>query len=237
MKKILTLVLAFVIATLLPTVALQAASLKDVASAFEKKVGAKPESVRKTKVPGIYEAVVRKKIFYFTEDANYLFVGHIFDTVKKTDLTAVRLADLSRVPWQTLPLKDAIKVVYGNGKAKMAVITDTNCTFCRLLEQSIRQVGNVTVYNFLHPTARSRELSRRVFCAKDNAKAFREYMLDGKEPDTVEGKCDSSALDRNIALGRKLGIGGTPVIIFSDGETHPGSLSAADLQEKLTQKP
>ena len=236
MKRFLTLISTFLFVALAPCVATQAASLADASKAFEKKVGAKPESVRKTKVPGIYEAVVRKKIFYFTEDANYLFVGHIFDTAKKTDLTAARLVDLARVRWDTLPLKDAIKVVYGNGKAKMAVITDTNCTFCRLLEQSIRQVGNVTVYNFLHPTARSRELSRRVFCAKDNARAFQEYMIEGKEPEVSAEKCDSSALDRNIALGRKLGIGGTPVIIFSDGETHPGSLSAADLQEKLTQK-
>jgi thiol:disulfide interchange protein DsbC len=235
-KKFLTLLSTFAFVALLPCIATQAASLADATKAFEKKVGAKPESVRKTEVPGIYEAIVRKKIFYFTENANYLFVGHIFDTEKKTDLTAARLVDLSRVRWDTLPLKDAIKVVYGNGKAKIAVITDTNCTFCRLLEQSIRQVGNVTVYNFLHPTPRSRELSRRVFCAKDNAKAFREYMIDGKEPDATEGKCDSSALDRNLAFGRKLGISGTPFIIFSDGETHPGSLAAADLQEKLTHK-
>ncbi len=206
---------------------------KDVALAFEKKLNVKPSVVRKASALGLYEVYANKRVFYVDKSVRYLFAGHIIDIEKNKDITSESLAEFSRIKWETLPLKDAIKVTYGNGKRRVAVITDTHCTYCRLLEQALRQVGNVTVYNFMHPTDRSRELSRRIVCAKDPALAFRRYMADGVEPkDTVE-KCDSSSLDRNRALGRKLGIAGTPVIIFSDGSVQPGSLAPADLERRL----
>ncbi len=209
------------------------AAEKEVAAAFEKKLNVKPSVVRKTNVLGLYEVYANKRVFYVDKTARYLFAGHIIDIEKNKDITSESLAEFSRVKWETLPLKDAIKVVYGNGKRRVAVITDTHCTYCRLLEQALKQVGNVTVYNFMHPTERSRELSRRIVCAKDPALAFQNYMASGTEPKDAVEKCDSSSLDRNRALGRKLGIAGTPVIIFSDGSVQPGSLAPADLERRL----
>lgn len=209
------------------------ATEKDIALAFEKKLNVKPTIVRKANVLGLYEVYANKRVFYVDKTVRYLFAGHIIDIEKNKDITSESLADFSRVKWETLPLKDAIKVVYGNGKRRVAVITDTHCTYCRLLEQSLKQVGNVTVYNFMHPTERSRELSRRIVCAKDPALAFQNYMASGTEPKDAVEKCDSSSLDRNRALGRKLGIAGTPVIIFSDGSVQPGSLAPADLERRL----
>lgn len=65
-----------------------------------------------------------------------------------------------------LPLKDAIKVVYGKGERKLIVFTDANCPYCRLLEQNLRKAGNLTVYNFMYPVLRSREEARRIVWRK-----------------------------------------------------------------------
>ncbi|MCI5991388.1 MAG: DsbC family protein [Sutterella sp.] len=207
-----------------------------VSRAVEKTFQSKPESVKKMPMMNLWEVIVNKKIFYVDSSVRFVFAGHILDTKKNRDLTQERLAELSKVSWETLPLQDAVKVVYGKGERRLAVFTDTRCTYCRLLEQSIRQVGNVTVYNFLHPTPMSRALSRKIFCAENPAKAFQDYMLEGKEPTGEARKCDASALDRNLALGRRLGVAGTPVIIFSDGTTQAGSLAPGDLQARLTPK-
>lgn len=207
-----------------------------IALAVEKTFQSKPESVKKMPMLGLWEVIVKKKIFYVDASVRYVFAGHILDTKKNRDITQERLTELSKISWKSLPLDDAIKVVYGKGQRRLAVFTDTRCAYCRLLEQSIRQVGNVTVYNFLHPTPLSRSLSRKIFCAQNPAKAYQDYMLDGKEPEGEANKCDASALDRNVSLGRRLGVAGTPVIIFEDGTTQAGSLAPNDLQARLTPK-
>lgn len=234
MKRILPLVLSFTLFCSVPSLASPESNA--VSRSVEKTFQKKPESVKKMPMMGLWEVIVNKKIFYVDSSVRYIFAGHILDTKKNRDLTQERLAELSKIPWETLPLQDAIKVVYGKGERRLAVITDTRCTYCRLLEQSIRQVGNVTVYNFLHPTPMSRALSRKIFCAENPTEAYQDYMLDGKEPTGEARKCDASALDRNIALGRRLGVAGTPFIIFSDGTTQAGSLAPGDLQARLTPK-
>lgn len=234
MKRILPLVLS--LALFYSASSFASPESDAVSRAVEKTFQSKPESVKKMTMMNLWEVIVNKKIFYVDSSVRFVFAGHILDTKKNRDLTQERLAELSKVSWETLPLQDAVKVVYGKGERRLAVFTDTRCTYCRLLEQSIRQVGNVTVYNFLHPTPMSRALSRKIFCAENPAKAFQDYMLEGEEPTGEARKCDASALDRNLALGRRLGVAGTPVIIFSDGTTQAGSLAPGDLQARLTPK-
>jgi thiol:disulfide interchange protein DsbC len=46
-------------------------------------------------------------------------------------------------------------------------------------------------------------------------------------------KCNTQALDNNIALAGKLGINGTPAIIFPDGRVVPGYMPADSLIKEL----
>ena len=45
--------------------------------------------------------------------------------------------------------------------------------------------------------------------------------------------CDSQPVAKHYAIGKKLGITGTPAIIDNKGELLPGYLSPADLLQKL----
>lgn len=199
-------------------------------------MGIKPQSVRTAPVDGLYEVVInRSRVFYVDRDAKYLIAGRIFDSATETDLTQKRMEELSRIDWKTLPLQDAIKVVYGKGERKIAVFTDANCTYCRILENSLRQADNVTVYNFMYPILNSRDIASNIVCAKNPSQTFQEHMLDGKVP--ASAKCDTSVLDRNLALGAELGITGTPAIIFANGSKFAGAMPLDQLRNALeTQK-
>lgn len=195
-------------------------------------MGVKPDSVVKAPVAGLYEVVInRSRVFYVDANVKYLIAGRIFDAATETDLTAKRMEELSRISWNELPLKDAIKVVYGKGERKVAVFTDAKCTYCRMLEKSLRDIGNVTVYNFMYPILNSREIARDIVCAKDPAKAFQDHMLEGKDPAVY--RCDTKVLDRNLALGQLYNITGTPAIIFADGSKFAGAMPADQLKAAL----
>ncbi|MDR3899273.1 MAG: DsbC family protein [Duodenibacillus sp.] len=194
----------------------------------------KPDSVRSTPVKGLYEVVVKRRVFYVDENVTHLIVGRIFEAATETDITARRIEELSRIDWKELPLQDAIKVVYGKGERKVAVFTDARCTYCQMLEKTLRETGNVTVYNFLYPILNSREVARNIVCSKDPAKALQEHMLNGTEPPAA--KCDDSMLDRNLALGAKFEISGTPFIIFENGSRVTGALPSDQLNRGLNLK-
>lgn len=194
----------------------------------------KPDSVQPSPIKGLWEVVVNRRVFYVDEKVTHLLVGRIFDAVTETDLTAARIEELSRIQWKGLPLDDAIKIVYGNGERKVVVFTDARCTYCQMLEKNLREAGNVTVYNFLYPILNSREIARNIVCAKNPAKALQEHMLNGTEPPPA--KCDDSVLDRNIALGQKYEITGTPLIVFANGARVTGALPSDQLNRGLNMK-
>ena len=49
-----------------------------------------------------------------------------------------------------------------------------------------------------------------------------------------ENGCDTAALQRNVTLGRKYRINGTPGLVFEDGTHKPGALNAAQIEQLLT---
>ena len=205
-----------------------------IAAKVQEKAHIVVTSVKPSPVAGLFEVVYGQKIFYVDKDVKYAFVGHIFNATGDKDLTAARLKELSKVNWSTLPLKDAVKVVYGKGERKVAVLTDAKCTYCGVLEQNLALAGNVTVYNFIAPVmSNSRGIEESIICSKNPGKAWSDYMTKRIAPMGNVGKCDASKLDRNKALIEKLGFPGTPVLIFSNGETNPGSMDVEELNRRL----
>ena len=46
-------------------------------------------------------------------------------------------------------------------------------------------------------------------------------------------KCETTVIDENIKLAQKLGISGTPALIFPDGKLVPGAVDAKTIIEKI----
>ena len=196
---------------------------------------AKIDEVSKTAMNGLYEIRVNdNEIFYTDADGNFLIQGVLFDTKAKRNLTDERIAKLGAIDFADLPIKDAFTVVRGNGKRKMAVFEDPNCGYCKRFEQDLQKVNDVTVYMFLYPIlgADSTEKSKILWCSKDKAKAWEDHMVRNQD---VTGKaiCDTTAVDRNVAFGRKHKITGTPTVFFTDGTRVPGAIPAAQVEKQL----
>ncbi len=62
------------------------------------------------------------------------------------------------------------------------------------------------------------EITRDIWCAKDSGKAWRSWMIDGTQPAPASAKCDMAALSRNVALGQKHAVTGTPSVVFEDSD-------------------
>jgi len=197
----------------------------------------KIDEVNRTPVPGIWEVRYGgTELLYSDDKGDHIFVnGSMIETRTRTDLTEARLDKMLGVSWDKLPLKDAMVMKQGSGARKIAIFEDPNCGYCKRFERDMAGLKDVTIYTFLIPilgpdsTAKSRD----IWCAKDNAKVWRAWMLDGTPPPKSMGSCDATALDRNLAFARSFRINGTPAAFFEDGTRKPGAIPADQIEKLL----
>jgi thiol:disulfide interchange protein DsbC len=196
----------------------------------------KIDEVRKTPMPGIWEVRVGTDLFYSDADGRHLIEGgSIIDTRDKTNLTQQRIAKLTAIKFDELPLKDAMVVKQGKGTRRLAVFGDPNCSYCRRLERDLVALKDVTIYSFVYPVLGpdSELKSRAIWCSKDAMAAWRAWMIDGVAPLRAMGRCDTGAIERNVAFGRKYRINGTPALVFEDGQRVSGAMSGVDIEKRL----
>ena len=192
------------------------------------------DEVRKTPMNGLYEVRVGTEIFYTDAEGNYLLHGNLLDTKARKNLTEERIEKLTAIDFKDLQLKNAFTVVRGNGKCKVAVFEDPNCPYCKRFEKDLEKIDNVTVHTFLVPIlgADSTEKSKRIWCSSDKAKTWDDWMLRHVAPKGAS-KCDTAALDANVAFARKYNITGTPTLVFVDGHRVPGAINAQQIEQLL----
>ena len=194
----------------------------------------KIDEVSKSPMPGLFEIRVNgTEIYYSDAEGNFLIQGNLIDTKQRRSLTDERVDKLTAINFDALPVKDAFTIVRGNGKRKLAVFEDPNCGYCKKFERDLQKVDNVTIHMFLYPIlgADSVEKSKSIWCAKDKGKAWQDWMVRDQEPKAAT--CETAAVDRNVELGRKFKITGTPTLIFMDGSRVPGAIPAADIEKRL----
>ena len=197
----------------------------------------KIDEVSKTPVPGLWEVRIGNEVLYSDEQGNHLIQGTLFDTRAKVNVTEQRLDKLNAIDFDQLKFKDAMVVKQGSGARKLVVFADPNCGYCKRFERDLLTVKDVTIYTFLYPVLGpdSNEKSRAVWCSKDAMKTWRAWMIDGVAPPKVTGTCDTGAIERNSAFGRKYRINGTPAILFEDGKRVPGAMPAAEVEKRLAE--
>lgn len=210
-------------------------STEQVRKGFESRFpGLEVTEVNATPFPGLFEIRIGSDFVYSDAEVNYVLQGSLIDAKSRTDLTAQRIAKLSEIDFEALPLQDAIKQVKGDGSRRIAVFEDPNCGYCKMLHATLKEVDNVTVYTFLYPilSQDSHERSRNIWCAPDRATAWTDWMLDGKA--APEADCETP-IATNLVLGNNLMVTGTPAIFFSDGSRINGAVPAEALEQRLNE--
>ena len=195
----------------------------------------KIDEVRPTPMAGLFEVRIGTDLFYTDAKGNYVIQGELIDAKARRNLTEDRINKLTAVNFSDLPLKDAITIVRGDGKRKVAVFEDPNCGYCKRFERDMQNVNNVTVYLFLYPilSPDSAEKSQNIWCSKDKAGAWQDYMV--RDKPAAAASCDTSALQRNLAFGKQYKITGTPTLIFSNGARVPGAVGAQEVEKRLAE--
>jgi thiol:disulfide interchange protein DsbC len=191
------------------------------------------DEVTRTPMPGLFEVRTGMELFYTDADGSFLIQGQLIDTRQKRNLTEEHKDKLLAIDFKALPLKDAVTIVRGNGRRKLAVFEDPNCPYCKHFERDLQKVDNVTVYLFLYPILGpdSTEKSLSLWCARDKGKAWLDWMVRGQA--VVPATCDGAAVVRNVEFGKKYQINGTPTMIFADGTRVPGAVGTQEIEKLL----
>ena len=194
------------------------------------------QEISKTPVPGIYEVRINDSDLLYTDtNGDFLIQGVIIDVKKSANLTEKRTNELTRIKFSDLDTNNAIKIVNGDGKRKMAVFADPNCSYCKKFEQENKSPANTTMYVFLLPIlgADSTQKAKNIWCSKDQVDAWKKWMVNNVAPEAAAASCDTTALTRNMETSRKFKITGTPTIFFADGNRVPGAIAPERLEKML----
>jgi thiol:disulfide interchange protein DsbC len=194
----------------------------------------KIDEISKTPMSGLYEVRMGSDIMYSDAEGSFLIQGNLIDVKQRRNLTEERVEKLSAIAFDQLPLKNAFTQVRGNGKRKLVVFADPNCGYCKRFEKDLQKLDNVTIYHLLYPILGedSKTKSKNIWCAKDKAKVWNDWMVNGMTP--AAANCDSAALEATIEFGKKQRITGTPTLFFADGTRVPGAVPLAQIEKLLS---
>jgi thiol:disulfide interchange protein DsbC len=213
--------------------------------------------INNSNIAGLYEVEVDKKIIYSNADASYIIIGDLIDTKNKNNITQQKIAKLEKIQWIKLPFQDSIfwqkgfandeQAKNASNKYQIAIFSDPNCGYCKRLEQEIQKLDKVAVYTFMMPILAqdSVDKSQNIWCSSNNpqqqAKTWLNWMLNATAPNNIISKPDAqttkclanSPIEKNVNLGRTLGVNGTPAIFFIDGSKVGGAMNAQEINAKF----
>lgn len=183
--------------------------------------------------PTIYIVTTSQGILYLDGSGRYLFTGEMYDLITQENLTQTHRTGTARIRFDELPLSDAI--LYRKGKHKVAVFADPDCPYCRKLHPELKGL-DADVYVFLFPLTELHPLAYRksvsTWCSEERIAALDAVMAEKSLP---AADC-THPVDRNIALGARLGVRATPTILLEDGQVIEGYRPVRELARMLERK-
>jgi len=198
------------------------------------------ESITPSPVPGLYAVqILNGPVIYASADAQYFIPGDLYTVgnrgslvnlgeVKRSEIRAAKIAELDESGM-------IIYAAVGEEKAVLTVFTDVDCQFCRRFHAEVPELNamGVTVRYLAFPrTGLGTETHQKMistWCAENSDVMYASVVRGAAIP---ELNCENPIAE-HYALGREVGVTGTPTLVFSDGTALPGYVPAATLASYL----
>lgn len=212
----------------------------DMRADIAKRLDVKVEDVVPSPIPGLYEIRSGPDVGYVSTDGRFYVDGDIFDMQTKGNLTETRrqqgrLELLARV-------SDDDAIVFspqGPVRHTLTVFTDVDCPYCRRMHSEMPELNRLGIrvryllFPRSGPDTDSWRKAEAVWCSADR----RDALTRAKKGEVVKAPACKAPIAAQYALGREMGIRGTPAIITDTGEYVDHYVPAAQLSEYLSAPP
>ncbi|WP_447859703.1 DsbC family protein [Nitrospira calida] len=194
-----------------------------------------PDAVQPAPLPGWRELVTPDgQVVYLDPSGRYALAGRLVDLWTRRDLSQERLARDRAAQVKTIPEADVLWIrPAGEVRGRLYVFDDPDCPFCRQAHPTLAALAargvevGVVLYPVarLHPEAYGKAVA--IWCAEDR-QAMLDRAMRGEAPAAPAAPCPHP-VDRNVRLGRRLGVTGTPYWIAPSGRALAGVRELAEL--------
>ena len=196
-----------------------------------------PEHIQPSPIDGWYTVRKGAIVAYVSADGRYLLQGDLIDLETQVNLSEAERNKARIEMMAAIADDETISFTPEETKYSVTVFTDIDCTYCRRLHSQIDEYMaqgievNYLLYPRNGPTSQSWVKAEQVWCADDRNEALTLAKVD-KTFETHS--CNTSMVGQHYAIGRDIGLTGTPAIVLSDGTLLSGYLPPESLAERLS---
>lgn len=199
-----------------------------------------PDSIIASPVADLFEVSYSTTTYYVSHDGHFLFQGDLIDLNTGNNLTEQKRADSRVQLLKSINSADTITFSPTEKRHTVTVFTDIDCTYCRKMHREVKSYTDLGIeirylaYPRSGPNTRSYFKAVSVWCSDDKPAAL-TIAKSGADFDIKT--CADNPVDQHMALGEKIGVSGTPALVFDDGTLIPGYLNADRLSQYLDATP
>lgn len=208
----------------------------EVLAALEKIVpGIPPDRIQKSALPGLYEISYGPSVVYMSADGRFLIQGDMVEVSSGRNFTRDRRREHRREAMQKVPERETVAFGPEDAEYTVDVFTDIDCPYCVRLHRQMEAYNALGIrvrylaFPRAGPGSQSWDKWVTVWCSEDQQSAM-TAAKGGKA--LGRQTCENPVRDQ-FALGRAVGVRGTPSIILESGQMIPGYVPPEELIEIL----
>ena len=195
------------------------------------------ERIEAAPLKGFQQAIIGGQVVFVSNDGKYLVQGTVYDIDRKANVGEEAMQDLRAELLRTIPAKDRIVFAPKDPKYTVTVFTDVECGYCRKMHGEIAEYnkrGIAFEYVAYPRMGLGSEDFRKmvaVWCSADRARA----LTDAKNDRPVAAADCTNPVTMQYALGQRMGLTGTPMVLTADGVQLGGYVPPAQMRAMLDQ--
>lgn len=195
------------------------------------------DTIKKSPISGLYQLTSGPVVLYASNDGRYLLAGDVLDLASADDdrnVTEPARKDARMTVLKRLHPREMVIYRPKAVRAVVTVFTDADCGYCRKLHAEIPRLMDlgIEVRYLAYPRngqgSATYTKMESIWCSKD-PKSMMTKVMEGKHVQPITCR---NTIPEQLMLGQKLGISGTPTLVFADGTLWGGYLTAEKLAKE-----